>query len=485
MLDNSYIQGEEWALPEGNYNYVTEFGDGQMLFEPVHGKGHLIRSEDELMEQHASGIAVRKRLHRNKRGELQRTNRLGMVPPNDGEDPIVAAKEMRARSRQFFVSKFDDACCGMGKKALSALIAAHRGSAAKLGYTWIPSVATLARAINHRGEPGRRPLDVMQDQRGLGRRDHFGPVLNAILDRTINWYYAKRERTHKDAYARLFIFVGSVNKLGRLRYAAAWKHLETPGREALRVRINAAETLETLTNKFNATEARRRLRGIVRGLRADAILELVVIDANVFDTLVIDDETRLLSSRPMVTAAIDMKSRVILGISINFGGETLESILDCTSQIITGKHAIIDRLPQYRGLLDDIYGKPETILVDNAWRQTGVSYKDACADVGINVEYAPVRNPETKAPLERFWKTLNGLVAHKAPGGIPVDPAMMRRLGSILRNPRQYACANSKSSSIKLFTTSITTRCSAASECRHCSLGEKGGKRTDARSSTT
>ncbi len=72
---------------------------------------------------------------------------------------------------------------------------------------------------------------------------------------------------------------------------------------------------------------------------------------------------------------------------------------------------------------------PETVVVDNAWRQVGVSYQDACEDAGISVEWAPVRNPEWKAFIETFWQTLNRLLIHKLSGGVPFGPEMMRKLG--------------------------------------------------------
>ncbi len=73
-------------------------------------------------------------------------------------------------------------------------------------------------------------------------------------------------------------------------------------------------------------------------------------------------------------------------------------------------------------------GKPENILVDNEWAQVGVSFQDACADAGISVEWAPVKNPEYKSFVERIF----GRSTRSCSIGFPRRPLpahLMRKLG--------------------------------------------------------
>ena len=65
---------------------------------------------------------------------------------------------------------------------------------------------------------------------------------------------------------------------------------------------------------------------------------------------------------------------------------------------------------------------PRTILADNAWENTGSSFEDACADNGISIEWAPVRRPEYKGILERFFSRLDDQLVHKLPGAIVDHP---------------------------------------------------------------
>ncbi|WP_110351589.1 Mu transposase C-terminal domain-containing protein [Methylobacterium sp. B4] len=85
--------------------------------------------------------------------------------------------------------------------------------------------------------------------------------------------------------------------------------------------------------------------------------------------------------------------------------------------------------PEFAELWRDKHGKPDTIIVDNALEQIGVSFQDACEDAGINVLWAPVKNPEYKAPVERLFGTFNKKLFHKLAGGVPLPPHLMTRMG--------------------------------------------------------
>jgi len=421
-LCSKHRTGDEWTLPEGRFVYVRELSGGKMLFEPLEGEGALIKTEEELDVLHSTRRARRHRPHRDKKCRIQHTDDVGEISP-DGPS-------LKDRARQFYVKKWDEAPCGTGDVALRRLISYHKPEAKRLGLDWEISASTLERAINKRGEPGRRPLRVMQDMRGRGARKRWPAAVADGLRRAVAWYYSLASRDVPDAHAWLTRFMTKVNGAGSLRHPLTWRKLPTPSKDTVERYINEAESLETLTSKHGAVEARRRYKGIERGLVADRILDLVLIDGTVVDGwCVLDDEVGVPVGRPTLTLAIDVKSRVVLGVIITYEGESLYAIMACLQQVNTGKHTIIERLPHFRELLDGIWGKPDTILVDNAWRQIGVSFQDCCEDAGINVEWAPVKNPEYKAIIERFFKTLNQILFRKMPGGVPFDPVMMRRLG--------------------------------------------------------
>jgi putative transposase len=57
--------------------------------------------------------------------------------------------------------------------------------------------------------------------------------------------------------------------------------------------------------------------------------------------------------------------------------------------------------------VSDSWGKPKTIIVDNELAHTGKSYQAACRDRKIRVNWAPVKRPQYKAVVERFFSSLS------------------------------------------------------------------------------
>lgn len=427
-LQGDHAVGDIWIITdaeggEREVAFVMELPGRQMVLQDRRTEHTQFMGETELDALHASGRARRLRPHRNAKGEIQRTDAAGDVPPEGATD--------KERARQFYVRKWDETPgIGKGKVGLDRLVRFHRSEASRLGIKWVPSDGALRRAINDRGEPGRRPLRVMQDMRGQGPRNRWPRLVRNALDRAVAWFYAAPARDHGDSYAWLVRLIRRLNGIGARRHGASWQMQPTPCDEVLRLRVHAAASLETFTAKWGEREGRMRYQGVVRGLEAKRILDLIIIDATVADGwCAVDDETRTPLGRPTITYSVDVKSRVCPAFSITYGGENLYGIMSCLQKICTGKHEVIARRPDLAPLLEDIWGKPEEIVVDNAWRQTGVSMQDACEDAGISVRWAAVANPEYKAIGERFVRTVNQMLLHKMPGAVPVDVAMCRKLG--------------------------------------------------------
>ncbi len=148
----------------------------------------------------------------------------------------------------------------------------------------------LRRAISGRGEMGNRPLRVMQSLRGKTPRQRWPLAVVEAMHRATLWYYAHFPRTKGDAHGYLVKFIRKLNTFGAHAHGTAWKKLPTPSDETLRTRIEAGRNLTNLTAKLGEVEARRQMKGTVPAIRAEAILDYVLIDSTVVDGwCVIDD----------------------------------------------------------------------------------------------------------------------------------------------------------------------------------------------------
>ncbi|GJD75386.1 transposase family protein [Methylobacterium goesingense] len=416
---------EEWHFTgEGAFLLTRFLPEDRLLLEGVTGQREKILSEDGLNVLREDGEAVRIRRTTDNAGHRGRYDEVDEVGPDGASD--------MARARRFYCRQYDQRPCSLGTKGLEAFIERNRVAAAARGIAWVPSGPALYRAITKRGERHVRPMRAMESQTGKGKRERWPKAVSSMLERAVAWYYSLRSRDRTDAYAFLTRFIKRANGIGRVRHGGAWQTLRAPHYEVLRTRIAEAENEETIAAKHDATVARRRFRGTRTTIQAKGILDFVLIDSTVIDGwCVLDDfaDGTIPAGRPTLTVALDLYSRTPLAMLLTYEPPSIYTIMSCVLLLTTSKRDLIARFPQYADLWADKWGKPDTIIVDNALEQIGVSFQDACEDAGISVRWAPVKNPEYKAPVERIFHTFNVKLFHKVPGAVHLPPHLMSRLG--------------------------------------------------------
>ena len=106
---------------------------------------------------------------------------------------------------------------------------------------------------------------------------------------------------------------------------------------------------------------------------------------------VYDEEgTKVLIERPWLTLAIDCYSRMILGAVLTYEGPSVYSAMHCLRQVVRNKKFLIEKYGYHKGATDG-FGRPTTVIVDNAWEFTGLSFQVCCEACGIHVIWAPSR----------------------------------------------------------------------------------------------
>jgi putative transposase len=159
-------------------------------------------------------------------------------------------------------------------------------------------------------------------------------------------------------------------------------------------------------------------------------LEYVMIDHTRVDAwaVVLNDAGRpMLIERPWLTIAIDAYSRMVLGLVLTFEPPSVWSALECLKDVVRKKNYLVRRYGFHKGATDG-WGRPYTVICDNGWEFTGLSFQMACEAAGIDVMWAPVKTPMFKAYVERMFGRLNDEVWHKLPSGIPFKPHVMSEL---------------------------------------------------------
>jgi len=189
--------------------------------------------------------------------------------------------------------------------------------------------------------------------------------------------------------------------------------LPLPGRSTIYRRVGAEGAVAILRRRPGPGE-RRAGAGVWPGPRVGRPLERVELDHTVLDLIVVDEEERLPIGRPTVTLALDVYSGFPAGIHVGFEAAGYGAAMRCLLHAILPKE---DARARYGTAHPwPVYGLPEVLVVDHAPHLVGGDLEDACGQLGIRLEPAPVKRPWFKGAIERQFRTHNTGLVHGLPG---------------------------------------------------------------------
>jgi putative transposase len=147
-------------------------------------------------------------------------------------------------------------------------------------------------------------------------------------------------------------------------------------------------------------------------IRPERVMQRVEIDHTPLDIILLDDETSQPVGRPYLTLLKDVYSGCLVGYHLTFKAPSYASVAKAIC------HAI---QPKIRSLETwDIdwpcFGKIEVLVVDNGAEFWSKSLEQMCYELGINVQYNPVRKPWLKPFIERSFRTINDILLDELSG---------------------------------------------------------------------
>ena len=192
------------------------------------------------------------------------------------------------------------------------------------------------------------------------------------------------------------------------------KGLKAPHKSTVYRRIKGLAERTVLAGREGKRAAAKRfsaIRGSFPG--ANHPLAVVQIDHTQLDIILVDDTHRTPIGRPWITLAIDVYSRMVLGLYISFDPPGAISVGMCLVHAILPK----DRWLTARSIAGQwpCWGLPVTVHADNAREFRGVMLKRASQEYGVNLEWRPVARPNYGAHIERLLGTLLTEI-HTLPG---------------------------------------------------------------------
>ena len=148
---------------------------------------------------------------------------------------------------------------------------------------------------------------------------------------------------------------------------------------------------------------------------ATRVLEKVEIDHTPLDLILLDDELNIPLGRPYLTILIDQFSRSIIGFHLGFKDPSYASVSKALLNAIRPKDYISQRFPNIEKKWY-CHGKMESLVVDNGAEFWSNSLEQSCLELGINIQYNPVKMPWLKPLVERIFRTINSKLIVNIPG---------------------------------------------------------------------
>jgi len=153
---------------------------------------------------------------------------------------------------------------------------------------------------------------------------------------------------------------------------------------------------------------------------ADFPLAVVQIDHSEADLIVVEDRTRLPMGRPWITLAVDVFSRMVVGLYVSMDRPSAAAVGLCLSRAMLPKGELLASL-DVPGTWPTC-GRMRRVLADNAREFRGATLKRACEEYGIDLNMRPVKTPHYGGHIERLMGTAAREI-RKLPGATFASPA--------------------------------------------------------------
>lgn len=253
-----------------------------------------------------------------------------------------------------------------------------------------PGVSTVAKWIKAYQERKDKGLEVRRKSGNQTFR--FDPIVEQLINKALSEVYLVPERrTAEDVRAYI---VGQLMEMNLLSDST----IKIPCNRTICRRIKRLDQYVVVKAKKGALAAQRYAQSAGQKFNSTSVLSMVQIDTHYMDVLVIDAETGELLGRPYLTCIFCIYTRMVVGINICL----------LPPSAITFLAALKDMLI--------CYGVPSMIIPDNGAELKNTTFSAVCETLCITISRAQVKDPNGKAHLESFFRSLTYGIVQKIPG---------------------------------------------------------------------
>jgi putative transposase len=231
------------------------------------------------------------------------------------------------------------------------------------------------------------------------RRFRFSPEIELLILDAINQFLQEEQRDAKDVLAYVVGHLAEQNLLTKDD-----SKIRIPSERTVRRILSRIDPYLLIRIKKGRLAAERMSRAAGKSIISPRPLHLVQIDTHFLKVFVTDPDTGELLGKPYLVCAFDVRTRCVVGIYI--------SLLPASSATTMG--VMIDMLTRPSDGLPG--GVPLILIPDNGveFRNSGV--ERLVGKLKIQFEPAVVCDPNGKAHIESFFRTLSLFLIQKIEG---------------------------------------------------------------------
>lgn len=245
-------------------------------------------------------------------------------------------------------------------------------------------------------------------KRGRHGRIYIEAAAEEVMKATIEEMYLRREKyTIDDVYREILLRIDEENAFREVP-------LQPPHQRTVARRIENLGLKTRFRARHGKREADYEFSQFGAMLYPEHPLIRGELDHTRIDLILIDAEDNLPLGRPTFTFCLDGATRYPLGYYLGFEPPSYLSVLECLNHAIRPKGNVKERYGTQHDWI--AHGLPRSLVVDNGREFIGRDLEDACLQLGIQLQYTPVRLPYFKAAVERFFGTTNTGLFHTLPG---------------------------------------------------------------------
>lgn len=191
------------------------------------------------------------------------------------------------------------------------------------------------------------------------------------------------------------------------------KNLKSPGKNTIYRRIKELNSKLVAEKRKGKKASHEFTPNLGSSVTAEYPLQAYMMDHTKVDLIVVDEYQRLPIGRPWLSVAIDVYSRCIAGFYLSLESPSSVSVGLCLTHAVFNKDTYLKKF-EIDGTWP-IFGKPNSIYVDQGSDFKSQALKRGCQQNGIKIFYRRVGAPHLHGIVERLHGNLMKTI-HSLPG---------------------------------------------------------------------